>query len=92
MATQLGFDLPVRTALGRNAFMVAPSNAVALAMIEAWENWQLGTLVLTGPTGSGKTHLAHVWATDVSAQLIEATDLPRADAESPRTGQGRDRR
>lgn len=86
MATQLGFDLPARTALGRDAFMVAPSNTVALAMIDAWENWSLGKIVLTGPTGSGKTHLAHVWAADVSAQLIEATDLARADAQALASG------
>ena len=36
MATQLGLDLPVRAALGRDDFMVAPSNALALTMIDGW--------------------------------------------------------
>ena len=75
MATQLGLDLPVRAALGRDDFMVAPSNAVALAMIEGWRAWPMGKLVLSGPDGAGKTHLTHVWAADAQARIISARDL-----------------
>ena len=46
MAVQLGLDLPVRTALGRDDFMIAPSNAVAVAMIDNWRAWPLAKLVL----------------------------------------------
>lgn len=86
MAEQLGFDLPSRTALGRDAFFVASSNAVALAMIDTWPNWAGGKLVLTGPTGAGKTHLAHVWAAMANATIISATDL--ASADIPTLAQG----
>ncbi|OAN96758.1 hypothetical protein [Sulfitobacter geojensis] len=79
MAEQLGFDLPSRTALGRDAFFVAPSNAMALAMIDTWPNWAGGKLVLTGPTGAGKTHLTHVWATVSNATIIKAADVQGAD-------------
>ena len=48
MATQLGFDLPVRPALGRDDFLVAPSNAVALAMMDDWPKWAKHKLALTG--------------------------------------------
>ncbi len=75
MAQQLGFDLPSRTALERDAFFVAPSNAIAMAMIETWPAWTGGKLVLTGPTGAGKTHLTHVWATMAKARIIAARDL-----------------
>ncbi len=75
MAEQLGFDLPGRTALGRDAFLIAPSNAMALAMIDTWPNWSGGKLVLTGPTGAGKTHLTHVWAEMSGAKIIAAQDL-----------------
>ena len=53
MATQLGLDLPARAALGRDDFLVAPSNALAIRMIDDWQNWPLRKLVLTGPEGSG---------------------------------------
>ena len=79
MAQQLGLDLPSRTALGRDAFFVAPSNAAALSMIDNWETWAGGKLVLTGPAGAGKTHLAHVWADISGARIIAAKDLPIAD-------------
>ncbi|WP_223422964.1 P-loop NTPase family protein [Tateyamaria pelophila] len=82
MAVQLGFELPARAALGRDDFMVAPSNAVALAMIDNWQNWPLAKLALTGPAGSGKSHLTHVWASDSGARIISAVDLDSYDLDS----------
>ena len=82
MAVQLGFDLPARAALGRDDFMVAPSNAVALAMIDNWQNWPLAKLVLTGPTGSGKSHLTHVWASESGARIVSASDLDAYDLDA----------
>ncbi|MDF3414289.1 chromosomal replication initiator DnaA [Sulfitobacter sp. M57] len=79
MAEQLGLNLPSRTALGRDAFFVAPSNALALAMIDTWPAWASGKLVLTGPKGAGKTHLVHVWAAVAEATIIAAHDLEEAD-------------
>lgn len=82
MAVQLGFELPARAALGRDDFMVAPSNAVALAMIDNWQNWPLAKLALTGPAGSGKSHLTHVWASDSGARIISAVDLDSYDLDA----------
>jgi len=79
MATQLSFDLPARAALGREDFFVSPANALGVAMIDCWENWPLRKLLLIGPTGSGKTHLAHVWAERAQATLINATSLTEGD-------------
>ena len=79
MSQQLSFDLPVIPALRRDDFMIAPSNAVAVAMIEATQDWVGEKLVLCGPTGSGKTHLAHVWAGTQNGQIIVASDLIDAD-------------
>lgn len=79
MAIQLGFDLPVRTARGRDDFLVAPCNAMAVAMIENWQNWPGSKMVLTGPEGAGKTHLTHVWADAAQAQIISARALVAAD-------------
>ncbi len=79
MAAQLSFDLPVRPALGREDFFVSPANAFAVAMIENWQHWSGRKLALIGPAGSGKTHLAHVWAAATGARIIPARDLPDAD-------------
>ncbi len=79
MARQLTFDLPARPALGRDAFLVAPANALALKGLEEWQGWPLGRAVLSGPAGAGKTHLAHVWAGMTGARMAAAHDLPAAD-------------
>lgn len=79
MTVQLSFDLPVRPALGREAFFVSPANAMAVVMIENWDQWAGRKLALVGPAGSGKTHLAHVWAAASGARILSASDLPNAD-------------
>lgn len=75
MAEQLSFDLPAIPALGREDFFVAPSNAMAVAMIDAGAGWPGGKLVLTGPAGAGKTHLAHAWASQTGARIVPAKGL-----------------
>lgn len=67
--------LPVRAARGREDFFVSSSNALALATLDDWHNWPGSKCLLVGPDGSGKTHLAHVWAQASGATLIEALDL-----------------
>lgn len=79
MAEQLTFDLPARAATGRGDFFVSPTNAVAVATVEAWRDWPLGRLALTGPAGAGKTHLAHVWAAQAGARIVAARALAAAD-------------
>lgn len=76
---QLTFDLAVRPALGREDFFVSPSNALALATLDDWARWPGGKLVLVGPKGAGKTHLAHVWAKHLNAAILPATDVENAD-------------
>ncbi len=74
MPQQLTFDLPVRTALGRDEFFIAPANAAALAALDG--EWAMNRLLLTGPKGCGKTHLASIWAAEQGGALISASDLP----------------
>jgi chromosomal replication initiation ATPase DnaA len=76
---QLAFDLPHRTALGREDFYVSGTNAQALAALDAWQGWPGGKMVLTGPAAAGKTHLAHVWASDSGATVHAAETLGTAD-------------
>ncbi|WP_227270544.1 HdaA/DnaA family protein [Roseobacter weihaiensis] len=86
MPRQLGLDLPGITALGRADFLVAASNALAVTLIEDWQTWAGRKLVLTGPEGSGKTHLTHVWASLSGAQICAAADL--SDLDIPTLAQG----
>lgn len=79
---QLTFDLPVRTALGRGDFFVSTANANAVARLDASDDWNEGKLVLVGPEGAGKTHLAHVWAEAQSATVVKAARLDEQAALS----------
>lgn len=75
MIRQLTFDLPATEARTRADFLVAPANALALDMLDGTANWPQARLILVGPEGSGKTHLAHVWATETGADLVPAEAL-----------------
>ncbi|MBY0431678.1 MAG: DNA replication protein, partial [Rhodospirillales bacterium] len=44
-----------------------------------WPDWPGPALVLHGPEGCGKTHLAHVFAARTGAVIIRATDLGLSD-------------
>ncbi len=79
---QLPLALDVRPALGREDFLVAPSNHAAVVWIDRWPDWpQSGptpALVLCGPAGSGKTHLAHVWRSCSDAVILAGSDIGAA--------------
>ena len=81
MIRQLAFDLPATEARTRADFLIAPSNVLALGMLDATATWPQGRLILVGPEGSGKTHLAHVWATQMDAALMPAEALAGADID-----------
>lgn len=76
---QIPLALPARAALGRADFFVSPANDLALAMIDDWHDWPEGKLVLTGPEGSGKTHLAHVWAAQSGAVIVAGAGVGAQD-------------
>ena len=69
-------ELPADHARAR--FLTAPCNAQAIAMIDA-PDWPAGKLVVTGPAGSGKTHLLHIWAAQHQAVLLDARALATRD-------------
>jgi chromosomal replication initiation ATPase DnaA len=77
--TQLAIDLPHRPALGRADFLVSDCNAAALGWIERWPDWPAPALVLHGPAGSGKSHLAELWRERSGGALIAGSGLSRSD-------------
>lgn len=71
-ALQLPLDLQFRPAYGRDDFLITKSNQDAVALIDAWPNSWGGFPALTiyGAGGSGKSHLAAVWAQKAEAELL----------------------
>jgi chromosomal replication initiation ATPase DnaA len=72
---QLAFDLPLDPRYGREDFLVSPSNERAYGLIERWPDWPDRVLLLTGPKGSGKSHLASIWATNAHAWTIDVFEV-----------------
>ena len=66
--------------MGAEDFLVADSNAEAVAWIDRWPDWPLPALVVWGPPGSGKTHLGQVWRVRSGGALVPARTLAGANA------------
>lgn len=86
-ATQLALELSLAPSFQRSDFLPAPSNLAALRMIDQWPDWPDRLLALIGPPGSGKSHLAAIWAARAAARVLAPQDLPalaRLAAEKPK--------
>ena len=75
---QLALALDHAESLAREDFLSGPSNAQALALIDTWPGWPHRTVMLTGPEGSGKSHLAAIWAHAAGARRVAARALDEA--------------
>ena len=80
MTRQIPLDLRTPPALSRGDFLPADANRDALAMLDAPARWPQGRLLLIGPEGAGKTHLASFWAAEQGARLLPAQELGGAGA------------
>jgi chromosomal replication initiation ATPase DnaA len=72
---QFVFDWGARPALGAEDFLVGPSNAAAVALVDRWPDWSMSSALVVGPAQSGKSHLAHVWQLRSEAVMLMATEL-----------------
>ncbi|TAH68346.1 MAG: chromosomal replication initiator DnaA [Rhodopseudomonas palustris] len=75
---QLALALPHTESLSRDDFLEGPSNAAALALIDRWPDWPNRVMLLCGPEGSGKSHLAAIWAEQAGARSVAAHALNAA--------------
>jgi chromosomal replication initiation ATPase DnaA len=69
---QLALTLPHAESFSRDDFLEGPCNAQALALVDAWPDWPNRIMMLGGPEGCGKSHLASIWAEQAGARSIAA--------------------
>ena len=74
MAEQLSLDLSIGPSWRRADFFVSSTNALAVSALDM-PDWPDGRLVITGPAGAGKTHLAHIFASESGAATLNGADL-----------------
>ncbi|MCA3597934.1 MAG: hypothetical protein IOC64_07460 [Methylobacterium sp.] len=77
MSAESQLPLPFESApsYGREDFLVGKPNASAFAYIERHPRWLAPAAVLTGPEGSGKSHLAAIFAREAGAATLRADHL-----------------
>ena len=85
MTGQLAFNLPARETWSRQDFFTSPANEAALLAVDGWQNWPGGRMLLQGPPGSGKTHLANIWAQHAQAIWISPDELSLRLTDLPAT-------
>lgn len=76
---QLAFALPHAESRTRDNFLEGPANAAGLALIDSWPDWPNRVMLLLGAEGSGKSHLASIWAEQSGARSISAHTLTAAE-------------
>jgi len=77
---QLVLALDHAVSFAREDFLRGPPNAAAFALIDRWPDWPDHIVALVGPEGSGKSHLAAVWAEAAGARILSAKFLSEVDA------------
>ena len=79
---QFTLDLENRPAYGREDFLVSPSNEAAFRYVDTFPSGPERRMLLVGPPGSGKTHLAMIFSERLSAANISAASLREQDLPS----------
>lgn len=69
--------------------VVSEANRDAANLLTGWRTWPNGALALTGPQGSGKTHLGLAWALEAGARQITPNASPDDAAAIFRESGGR---
>jgi chromosomal replication initiation ATPase DnaA len=75
---QLAFALPHAESLTRDNFLEGPANEAGLTLVDSWPDWPNRIMLLVGPEGSGKSHLAAIWAEEAGARSTTAHALTAA--------------
>ncbi len=78
---QLPLDLGHEPGYSRDDLIVSASNMAAIDIVDRWPGWISPVVVLAGPTGSGKTHLAAVWRAEADAIVLDPRNIGTASGE-----------
>jgi chromosomal replication initiation ATPase DnaA len=75
---QLPLEFRHEAASGRDDLVISDPVSAAASIIDRWPDWPSPVVIITGPEGSGKSHLAEVWVRNSGATRVQA--VPGSDA------------
>jgi chromosomal replication initiation ATPase DnaA len=78
---QLPLNLEMRPVMGREYYLLGPSNHDAVAWIDRWPEWPAPAMFICGPAACGKSHLAAVWRDRANAIIVRPDALAHQSAE-----------
>lgn len=85
-AEQLPLAFSHSSATGREDLLVAAPLDAAVSIVDEWPKWPSPVVILAGPPGSGKSHLAAIWRNTSGAVAInpqKGSDAARAAEKAP---------
>lgn len=83
---QLVMPFAPATSYAPEDFVRGESNEDAHTLVYGWPNWPYSLMLIHGPKGCGKTHLAHVFAARARATMLDAARVGTAPADQLLTG------
>jgi len=83
---QLPLELVHEVGRSRDELVVGRANADAVALVDRWPEWPAPVVVLAGPAGSGKSHLASIWRERSGAASFPRDGLGAAALEAAARG------
>jgi chromosomal replication initiation ATPase DnaA len=85
-AEQLPLAFTHDPASGRDDLLVADPLSAAVKIVDSWPYWPSPVVILAGPIGSGKSHLASIWSERcgaISIHPVAGSDAAVAAANGP---------
>lgn len=83
---QLPLDFRHEAATGRDDLVISDPVSAAASIIDRWPDWPSPVVIITGPEGSGKSHLAEVWRRKsgaVRVRPVSGSDAVAQAGEGP---------
>ncbi|MBP1850716.1 DnaA regulatory inactivator HdaA [Rhizobium halophytocola] len=78
---QLPLAFAYRASSGRDDLLINARMETAVGLVDSWPDWPSPVVIITGPPGSGKSHLAAVWREASNAADI----VPESGAQTSQT-------
>lgn len=72
---QLPLELTHGEGRSRDDLVVTAANEQAVSLVENWPHWPAPVMIIAGPAGSGKTHLAEIWCQEAGAQRVDGASI-----------------